>query len=101
MLNMIFSSIPDHRVTGRCTYLLSDLLTIALLTYLCGGEDYVDMSEFANERARDFGLLFSSTNRQTMHPRWNAVMGALRRENAESCPPTLSMTRKSEPDGTG
>ena len=54
---MIFSSIPDHRVTGRCTYLLSDLLTIALLTYLCGGEDYVDMSEFANpnqmERAED------------------------------------------------
>ncbi len=57
MLNMIFLSIQDHRVTGRCTYLLSDLLTIALLTYLCGGEDYVDMSEFANERARDFGLL--------------------------------------------
>ena len=57
MLNVIFSSIPDHRVTGRCTYQLSDLLTIALLTYLCGGEDYVDMSEFANERARDFGLL--------------------------------------------
>lgn len=57
MLNMIFSSIQDHRVTGRCTYLLTDLLTIALLTYLCGGEDYVDMSEFANERARDFGLL--------------------------------------------
>lgn len=57
MLNVIFSSVPDHRVTGRCTYQLSDLLTIALLTYLCGGEDYVDMSEFANERARDFGLL--------------------------------------------
>lgn len=29
MLNEIFMTIPDHRVTGRCTYLLSDLLTIA------------------------------------------------------------------------
>lgn len=57
MLNAIFSTVPDHRVTGRCTYPLPDLLTIALLTYLCGGEDYVDMSEFASERARDFGLL--------------------------------------------
>ena len=26
MLNEIFMTIPDHRVTGRCTYLLSDLL---------------------------------------------------------------------------
>ncbi|WP_434736562.1 transposase family protein, partial [Duncaniella muris] len=50
-------TVPDHRVTGRCTYALSDLLTIALLTYICGGEDYVDMSEFAYYRARDFGLL--------------------------------------------
>ncbi len=40
-------TVPDHRVTGRCTYALSDLLTIALLTYICGGEDYVDMSEFS------------------------------------------------------
>ena len=38
MLNEIFMTIPDHRVTGRCTYLLSDLLTIALLTYICDGE---------------------------------------------------------------
>ena len=53
----IFDSVPDHRVTGRCTYRLSDLLTIALLTYLCNGVDYVDMSEFAHTRARDFGLL--------------------------------------------
>lgn len=49
MLNVISSSIPDHRLIRRCTYPLSDLLTIALLTYLCGGEDYVDMSEFSSE----------------------------------------------------
>ena len=53
----IFADFPDHRVTGRCIYSISDLLTISLLTYLCGGEDYVDMSEFAHVRARDFNLL--------------------------------------------
>lgn len=53
----IFADFPDNRVTGRCIYSISDLLTISLLTYLCGGEDYVDMSEFAHVRARDFNLL--------------------------------------------
>ncbi len=53
----IFADFPDHRMTGRCIYSISDLLTISLLTYLCGGEDYVDMSEFAHVRARDFNLL--------------------------------------------
>ena len=57
MLFPLFATVPDHRVTGRCTYPLVDLLTIALLTYVCGGEDYVDMSEFALTRARDLGLL--------------------------------------------
>lgn len=84
MLNMIFSSIQDHRVTGRCTYLLSDLLTIALLTYLCGGEDYVDMSEFANERARDFGLLegcLSSPSPDT----FERLMSAVEPSEIERC----------------
>lgn len=58
MFKQIFLSVQDHRVIGRCTYLLPDLLTIALLPYICGGEDYVDMSDFAHHRAyRNFGLL--------------------------------------------
>ena len=28
----IFADFPDHRVTGRCIYSISDLLTISLLT---------------------------------------------------------------------
>ena len=34
MLFPLFATVPDHRVTGRCTYPLADLLTIALLTYV-------------------------------------------------------------------
>ena len=44
MLQNIYMTIPDHHVTGRCTYPLADLLTIALLTYICGGEDYVHIN---------------------------------------------------------
>ncbi len=51
MLPKIFESIADHRVTGQCTYVLNELLTIALLTYISNGTDYTDMAEFAELRA--------------------------------------------------
>ncbi len=57
MLPEIFESIADHRVTGRCTYVLNELLTIALLTYISNGTDYTDMAEFAELKARDFDML--------------------------------------------
>lgn len=49
--------VPNLRVTCGCPYAISGLLTIVLLTDICEGEDYIDMSEFAWYRARDFGLL--------------------------------------------
>ena len=84
MLNEIFMTIPDHRVTGRCTYLLSDLLTIALLTYICDGEDYVDMSEFAHIRARDFGLL-AYTDKSPSPDTFERLMSAVDPNEIERC----------------
>lgn len=84
MLNEIFMTIPDHRVTGRCTYLLSDLLTIALLTYICDGEDYVDMSECAHIRARDFGLL-AYTDKSPSPDTFERLMSAVCPEEIERC----------------
>lgn len=84
MLNEIFMTIADHRVTGRCTYILSDLLTIALLTYVCDGEDYVDMSEFAHIRARDFGLL-SYTDQSPSPDTFERLMSAVNPDEIERC----------------
>ena len=84
MLDEIFMTVPDHRVTGRCTYLLSDLLTIALLTYICGGEDYVDMSEFAYIRARDFDLL-SYTDKSPSPDTFERLMSAVNPDEIERC----------------
>jgi len=84
MLNKIFMTIADHRVTGRCTYILSDLLTIALLTYVCDGEDYVDMSEFAHIRARDFGLL-SYTDQSPSPDTFERLMSAVNPDEIERC----------------
>ncbi len=85
MFNDIFMTVPDHRVTGRCTYPLSDLLTIALLTYICGGEDYVDMSEFAHVRARDFGLLASIPNQSPSPDTFERLMSAVNPSEIERC----------------
>lgn len=40
MIISISRSVSDHRVVNRSLYWLDDLLTIVLLIYLCGGEDY-------------------------------------------------------------
>lgn len=83
-ISAIFSSIPDHRVVGRCTYPLSDLLTIALLSYMCGGEDYVDMSEFAQFRASDFGLL-QDCHTTPSPDTFERLMSAVAPEEIERC----------------
>ena len=85
MIFPIFDSIPDHRVTGRCIYRLGDLLTIALLTYLCGGEDYVDMSEFAHTRARDFGLLADCGENSPSPDTFERLMSAVDPAELERC----------------
>ena len=85
MINEIFMTIKDHRVTGRCTYPLADLLAIALLTYLCGGEDYVDMSEFAYYRARDFGLLAGPPDRSPSPDTFERLMSAVDPDEIERC----------------
>ncbi|MDE7096263.1 MAG: ISAs1 family transposase, partial [Muribaculaceae bacterium] len=85
MLNEIFMTVPEHRVTGRCTYALPDHLTIALLTYICGGEEYVDMSEFAFYRARDFGLLADRPDRSPSPDTFERLMCAVDPDEIERC----------------
>ena len=45
-----FSSVCDPRVVGRCKHKLSDILMVALITYLCVGEDYSDMYQLCRFR---------------------------------------------------
>ena len=45
-----FSTVPDPRVKGCCKHKLSDILIIAIATYLCGGDDYASMYEFCKHR---------------------------------------------------
>lgn len=52
-----FGIVPDPRVVGRCDHPLSDILMIAVCTFLTGGSDYQDMHLFAKERGSALGGL--------------------------------------------
>ena len=43
------TSALDPRVKGRCKHKVSDIIIIAIATYLCGGDDYVSMYELCRE----------------------------------------------------
>lgn len=57
-----FSSVPDPRVKGRCKHKLSDILIIAIATYLCGGDDYASMYEFCKHRGESLKPLVELPN---------------------------------------
>ena len=74
-----FSSVHDPRVVGRCKHKLSDILMVALITYLCGGEDYSDMYQLCRFRGKDFKLLPDGCPSEDT---FEHVMQAFRKENA-------------------
>lgn len=57
-----FSSVYDPRVVGRCKHKLSDILMVALITYLCGGEDYSDIYQLYRFRGKEFKPLLELPN---------------------------------------
>lgn len=84
MLVNIFDSVKDPRKIDKCTYELGDLMAVALLTYLCGGEDYQDMAMFARLRSRDFGL-FPYTDRTPSPDTFERLFGIMKTDYVEAC----------------
>ena len=48
------SIIPDHRVTGRCTHLLEDIVVIAITSILCGADDWNSIEGFGKAKEEWF-----------------------------------------------
>lgn len=84
MLITIFDGVKDPRKIDQCTYELGDLLAIAFLTYLCGGDDYPDMALFAKHRAREFGLL-PYTTQSPSQDTFERLFAILKTEYVERC----------------
>jgi hypothetical protein len=49
-LSYYFKSVKDPRMVARCTHLLTDILIVAVCTYVTGGIDFQDMFLFCKER---------------------------------------------------
>lgn len=56
------TSALDPWVKGRCKHKLSDILIIAIATYLCGGDDYASMYEFCKHRGESLKPLVELPN---------------------------------------
>jgi len=68
------TSALDPRVKGRCKHKVSDIIIIAIATYLCGGDDYVSMYELCRERGEDLKT-FGGT------AQWLSERGHFRKSN--------------------
>ena len=72
-----FSSVHDPRIVGRCKHKLSDILMVALTSYLCGGEDYSDMYQLCLHQDEKFRLLLELPNGCTSEDTFEWVMQAV------------------------
>lgn len=46
--------IPDYRVTGRCHHLLVDIIVIAIISILCGADDWNSIEDFGQGKEKWF-----------------------------------------------
>ena len=72
-----FSSVHDPRVVGRCKHKPSDILMVALIIYLCGGEDYSGMDQLYRFRGKEFQPLLELPNGCPSEDTFERVMRAV------------------------
>ena len=80
-----FSSVHDPRVVGRCKHKLSDILMVALITYLCGGEDYSDIYQLCRFRGKEFKPLLELPNGCPSEDTFERVMQAVHPNEIAAC----------------
>ena len=80
-----FSSVHDPHAVGGCKHKLSDILMVALITYLCGGEDYSDMYQRCYYRGEEFKPLLELPNGCPSEETFDRVMQAVRPDEIAAC----------------
>jgi Transposase len=81
-----FDQVKDPRVKGRCDHLLSDILVVAICTYLTGGDDYQSMYLFGKERGEQLkGSLLKFPNGAPSADTYRRVFMHLEPETLKEC----------------
>jgi predicted transposase YbfD/YdcC len=85
-ISYYFKGIKDPRVVGRCDHLLSDILIIAICTYLTGGADYEDMYLFGKERGEQLkGSILELPNGLPSSDTYRRVFNSLDVDSLKNC----------------
>ena len=80
-----FSAIQDPRIEKKCKHKLSDILLIALFTYLSNGEDYEDMVLFAEKNGPFLSDYLSLPNGVPSHDTFNRVFQLMEPDVLRAC----------------
>jgi predicted transposase YbfD/YdcC len=85
-ISFYFKEVKDPRVVGRCDHLLSDILIVAICTYITGGTDYQDMYLFCFERGEELkGSLLELPNGTPSVDTFERVFSRLDAESLRKC----------------
>lgn len=71
-------SVPDPRVDRRKRHRLSDILAIAVLTYMSGGDGFRDMERYGKKHEARLGEFLDLANGIPSHDTFRCVLSALR-----------------------
>jgi predicted transposase YbfD/YdcC len=92
-LSSYFQHVEDPRVVGRCSHLLSDILLIAICTYITGGTDYQDMYMFGRERGMQLkGRLLELPNGAPSVDTYERVFKSIHADSLQACLLTYGKT---------
>lgn len=94
-----FSMVAAPRVVGRCKHKLSDILIIALASYLCGGEDYESMHELCLERGESLRPLVELPNGTPSADTFERVLQRIEHQSLSACLQVYGKKLLSDLDG--
>ncbi|MBC7835403.1 MAG: ISAs1 family transposase [Phycisphaerales bacterium] len=82
---VFFSGLPDPRGDRGSRHLLADIITIAILSVLCGGEDFTDMEDFGHGREEWLRTFLKLPAGIPSHDTFGRVFAAIDPEAFEAC----------------
>ena len=84
-ISLCFSSLSDPRGDRGTRHLLSDIMIIAILSMLCGGEDFTDMEDFGVAREEWLRTFLKLPAGIPSHDTFGRVFAALNPDSFEAC----------------
>lgn len=93
-----FHELTDPR-RGEVRYPLMNIVVIAVCAVICGADDFVAITEFANNRREWLGRFLDLSSGIPSHDRFNAILGALKPAEFEKCVLSWIMSLHDVSDG--